>query len=236
MAAVPRSNHSSTQSGRPSTSPRTPPWGASLLSTKGTEEDPHLVAFTFDGANLTDDDTGVRLAITVRERERESNASARAQSTWAAEYLRAHLASPPSPLSNAYSPQIASVERLNQSSHGVHTVAFWRVGSVKKEGHSAESWHTFRGRTKHIWAGPAMPHICKWGLPSGQFWVAQPTHSSRLCSRLTSQRFVRSWAAALLHMMRSHLAVTVWSLRGNSMACPLIHSPTLGLCTIGHPR
>jgi len=36
------------------------------LSAKGTKEDPIQIVVTYDGANLTEDDTGVRLALVVR--------------------------------------------------------------------------------------------------------------------------------------------------------------------------
>ena len=70
------------------------------MATDGTAENPHIVIITGDGGQLTDDESGVRLALLA-----------------------------------------GSVERLNQSVHGVHTAAFWRASE------HAESWHTIIGRT-----------------------------------------------------------------------------------------
>ena len=73
------------------------------MATKGTQDDPHWATVTLDGAGLTHDESGVRLALVC-----------------------------------------ASVERMNQSAHGMHTIAFWQASS------NAEHWSTVLARTKHV--------------------------------------------------------------------------------------
>ena len=56
----------------------------------------------------------------------------------------------------------ASVERMNQSAHGVHTIAFWQASS------NAEHWSTVLARTKHV--RPALCRLFRDGellLPDG---------------------------------------------------------------------
>ena len=79
------------------------------MASKGTLKDPHWVTITLDGAGLTHDDSGVRLALIC-----------------------------------------ASVERMNQSTHAVHTIAFWRATE------HAEHWSTVIARTATV-----RPQLCR---------------------------------------------------------------------------
>ena len=79
------------------------------MATAGSLEDPHWVTITLDGAGLTHDDSGVRLALIC-----------------------------------------ASVEQMNQSSHAVHTISFWRANE------HAEHWSTILARTKTV-----RPQLCR---------------------------------------------------------------------------
>ena len=84
------------------------------MATQGTLADPHWITVTLDGAGLTHDDSGVRLALIC-----------------------------------------ASVERMNQSTHAVHTISFWRASE------HAEHWSTILARTKHV--RPALCRLFKDG-------------------------------------------------------------------------
>jgi hypothetical protein len=79
------------------------------MATAGTLADPHWLTVTLDGAGLTHDDSGVRLALIC-----------------------------------------ASVERMNQSTHAVHTISFWRANE------HAEHWSVVMARTKTV-----RPQLCR---------------------------------------------------------------------------
>ena len=83
--------------------------GMAGMATAGSLDDPHWITVTLDGAGLTHDDSGVRLALIL-----------------------------------------ASVERMNQSTHGVHTISFWRAAE------HAEHWSTIIARTKTV-----RPQLCR---------------------------------------------------------------------------
>ena len=94
------------------------------VAASGTPEDPIILAITLDGAGLTDDKSGVRVALTV-----------------------------------------ATVERLNQSTHGVHTIGMWEASE------HAEHWKTIIARTVvtrpqlcRLWNGGAAGELL---LPDG---------------------------------------------------------------------
>ena len=73
------------------------------MATAGTEDDPHWMMLTGDGAGLTETDSGVRVAVFC-----------------------------------------GSVRRLNQSTHGIHNLVFYR------ESQDAESYVTLMARTANI--------------------------------------------------------------------------------------